>query len=90
MSKSICDNCIKDCCWRAPSGGLDPPVITCTDFILKSQTNADKIFVMTVEQLLEFLTKCNACLRPDIRTEDDCNKYYNCKQCWLSWLLEVE
>ena len=31
--KSICDKCsVKDCVWRAPSGGLDPPVMDCKSF----------------------------------------------------------
>ena len=51
VPKSVCDNCIRECQWRAPSGGLDPPVITCPRIISKPQTNADRIRAMSDEEL---------------------------------------
>lgn len=88
MSKSICDNCIKDCCWRTPSGGLDPPVITCTEIILKSQTNADNIRNMTDEELAKIFALKRPC-PPFAKWPASCEN--GCGNCWLNWLQqEVE
>lgn len=55
LPKSVCDNCVRDCQWRAPSGGSTPPVITCPRIIEKPKTNADRIRSMTDEELADFL-----------------------------------
>ena len=54
--KSVCDNCINiECLWRAPTGGHDPPVMTCPQKIEKPETNADRIRAMTDEELADFM-----------------------------------
>ena len=30
--KSQCDDCVRDCVWRAPTGGGDPPEMHCPNF----------------------------------------------------------
>ena len=50
-------------------------------------TNADRIRVMTVAEMAEFMAKHNACLRPK-RTNGECEEYYDCKYCWLDWLKQ--
>ena len=53
--KSICDDCSKDCVWRAPSNGLDPPVINCREFVPKPITNYHRLISKTPEELAEWL-----------------------------------
>ena len=38
--KSVCDDCKKDCAFRAPTGGLDPPVTDCPDLEPKKKQRA--------------------------------------------------
>lgn len=56
MKKSICDNCSQDCVWRAPSNGLDPPVMNCREFVPKPITNYESLVSKSPEEMAEFLT----------------------------------
>ena len=50
-------------------------------------TNADHIRSMKdAEELAIFMVQRNACLRPSLRTEDECEKYDDCFKCWADWL----
>lgn len=90
LPKSTCDNCINtECLWRAPTGGLDPPVMVCPSKIEKPKTNADHIRAMTDEELA-------------VICEDGCPPHHECppteqvkmalknvcQGCWLEWLKE--
>ena len=57
IPKSICDNCANtECLWRAPTGGNDPPVMSCPDKIDKSKTNYGRIISKTPKELAVFMT----------------------------------
>ena len=67
----------------------------CTDdcttyrrFKPKPITNSMRIRTMTDEELAEFMDERNACLRTNLRTAEECEKYNDCKECWLDWLKQ--
>ena len=49
--------------------------------------NADRIRLMTVAEMAQFMGGRNACLRP-MRTPGECEGYCDCEQCWLDWLKQ--
>ena len=53
---SLCDDCIRqECAWRTPTG-IRPPIKGCESFIRKPPTNADRIRVMSDEELATYLS----------------------------------
>ena len=86
---SVCDNCVRECQWRAPSGGLDPPVITCSRIIQKPQTNYERI-IKTPEVLAAFISSHAACpvavfdKFPECTIDEECAP----RKCWVKWLKQ--
>ena len=88
---SICDDCLNaECVWRAPSWGIDPPVMDCPDKKVPPTTNADRVRSMTDEELAKWLDyeygRCEWCNIDKIGT-DDCSDV-DCTACILDWLKE--
>ena len=54
----------------------------------KPKTNADRIRALSDEELAKFMDERNACLRPNLRTEAECEQYEDCEQCWRDWLKQ--
>lgn len=50
-------------------------------------TNAMKVRLKSTTELAKFMDERNACLRPNLRTEAECETYSDCETCWLDWLL---
>ena len=55
IPNSVCDDCLNaECVWRAPSWGIDPPVMDCPDKKTPPITNADRVRSMTDKELAEW------------------------------------
>lgn len=91
IPKSVCDNCIRECQWRAPSGGLDPPVITCSRIISKPETNYERI-TSSVEALAKFITEiadCDECVEIHGFRMCEAAPEKACEDCWAGWLRQA-
>ena len=84
---SICDKCYfrTDCAMYEPSA----KVASCYCYKHDPRiTNADRVRAMSDEELATFMAERNACLRPNLRTKDECWQYDDCEACWLDWLKQ--
>ena len=56
IPNSICDDCLNaECVWRAPSWGIDPPVMDCPDKKAPPVTHYDLLIRKTPEELAEWI-----------------------------------
>lgn len=75
IPNSVCDDCLNtECVWRAPSWGIDPPVMDCPDKKAPSITNADYIRSMSDEELAKVLHNTGG-------------NWYS-EEYWLKWLKQ--
>ena len=89
IPNSVCDDCLNaECVWRAPSWGIDPPVMDCPEKKTPPVTNYASIIRKTPGELAEWIMSIEPAACP-FRDDhgDDC-RFSHCAQCWLDWMKE--
>lgn len=83
IPNSVCDDCINtECVWRAPSCGIDPPVMDCPDKKAPPVTHYDLLVRKTPEELAHFM---------EMKAGRFVSFYPTPAKTWLDWLkLEAE
>lgn len=87
IPKSICDDCINtECVWRAPSWGVDPPVMDCLDKKTPPTTNYNRLISKTPEELAEWIESIEPAACPWRDDHGDDCRFTHCLDCWINWL----
>lgn len=87
IPNSVCDDCINaECVWRAPSWGVDPPVMDCPDKETPPTTNYDRLISKTPEEMTEWIESIEPSACPWRDDHGDNCRFAHCRECWLSWL----